>query len=177
MSRARRSSRRNDKSGLVWTASGQVDGRANIIPGGAFRFDICIVGSDVFPGNGQGSCTLLRIRGWLSMCVNESASGDVDWVGLLCVFDADDALTGPSGRPDQITSYTGEDVLWTGGGQGNQWSAVPTAVTNSMETTQYIDVRAKRRLKSGQVVSLVVVNVGTADISVLGLQRALVKLR
>jgi len=176
MARARRSFRRNDKSGLLWTAAGVVAARENLAPGQTFIFETVIVSSDIVGGVAQGSCTLLRIRGWLSICVNESASGDADWVAVYAVYDANDDLTGP-GQPQQINTYTGEDILWTGGGQGNQWSAVPTAVTNTQETTQVIDIKAKRRLKSGQSVLLVIANVGTADISVLGMQRALCKLR
>jgi len=176
MARAKRSFRRNDQSGLLWSAVGVVAARENIVPASSFRYDIVIVGTDIVGGQAQGQCTLLRIRGWLSMCVNESASGDCDWVGLIGVFDQNDDLTGPGG-PELIASYSNEDILWTGGGQGNQWSAVPTAVTNFMETTREIDVKAKRRLRSGQVVSLVVTNIGTADLSTLGVLRGLCKLR
>jgi len=172
----RRSVRRNDKSGLVWTATSS-DGTL-LSDGDTFQFPVLVVADDITGGSpGQVECTLLRIRGWVSISCTAVANNGI-WLvmaGAAVYDDNDVSITDWR----NVLPYTREDVLWTAGGHLVSPSAIPVNVAHALHFD--IDIKAKRRLKSGQQVRVeftVDSPSGAGDTTIgFGAIRSLVKLR
>jgi len=174
MARANRKFRRNDATGLVWTAASTA-GTQVLSDGGDFTFPVVDVENDLSAAAGQVQCTLLRIRGWVNFIHNDpSSAGQRVIMAGAAVVD-----TSEVGLLDwlNIVTYVREDVLWTGGAMRN----IPSNVTidEQLAINFDIDIKSKRRLRSGQVVVVSFSSnfaAGT-EMAVAGALRALVKLR
>jgi len=161
---------------LIWCASSSSG--FNIGDGGSGSFPVVDVENDVNPGSGQAECTLLRIRGWIDINLTQNdVAGIFLIMGGVTVHEVDNPIDPPDWR--NVDTYTREDVLWTFGGSLRQQSIVPTDTIRGLHFD--VDVKAKRKLKSGQIVHVSM----TADtptgeggeVQVFGAVRALCKLR
>jgi len=112
----------------------------------------------------------MRIRGYIDWVpVGIDAGNEAALMAVALVLDKDeDPGTTP---PGTVGTYTHEDVLWTGGGMYQMNSAVPTDTVKSYRFD--LDIKSKRRLKSGQIVYIVTQNVGGVDVAVIGAIRGL----
>jgi len=166
-------SRSNDRSGLVWTAAATF-GTLTIADNGDFTFPVVDVANDLALV-GQVQCTLLRIRGYVSFINSDpnTAGERLIMGGAAVVDDSEVALIDWR----DITTYTREDVLWTGGAQVALGSTISTEMQPELRFD--IDIKSKRRLRSGQsvVVSFRYNGPATTEMTVAGALRALVKLR
>jgi len=118
----------------------------------------------------QQEATLMRIRGYIDWVpVGIDAGNEAALMAVALVLDKDeDPGTTP---PGTVGTYTHEDVLWTGGGMYQMNSAIPTDTVKSYRFD--LDIKSKRRLKSGQIVYIVTQNVGGVDVAVIGAIRGL----
>jgi len=169
--RARRAPvRRNGE--LMWTASSSEP--ITITPGSFLDFPVLDVIADLDNPVGQEHVTLLRMRGYLCVLPLELDAATIPsfMAAALVLDDDEDSSTTP---PGTVGTYTHEDVLWTWGGMFFCPSAVPIDYVPSKDTT--LDIKSKRRLRSGEGVHIVIQNVGSVDIVALGVIRALSKRR
>jgi len=173
---ASRSSRRNDKTGYVWAATSTAGIALDGSGADSAVFPILTVASDVGNGVGQAQCTLLRIRGYIDIVTTEGLDAGLS-VFMGGIFVQDDSIAILADWT-QIATYTQEDVLWTFGSQ----CFASTALTTEHEWGRHfeIDVRAKRRLRSGESVHLSINSFASGngpDMNVMGAIRALAKFR
>jgi len=176
MTRSRTARRRNDRTGLIWTATAFTDVIPVITPGDRALFVVFDPIIDVMDEGGQSQHTLLRIRGWVSCVMSSEANDDICVVqAYAMVVDASD----PSQplNPSNIDVYTREDILWTGGTMFRNTSGLATEVNRPRDWD--IDIKAKRRLRSCQKVILSFWNASasTGDLEFSGVLRSLVKHR
>jgi len=177
MARARRSFRRNDRSGLIWTATasdglaleGTAPAATNVV-----QFPVVNMGLDVGGGIGQESATLLRIRGWFNIVSTQSEAGNCSIMGGVAVSEDDAAIVDFT----DVANYTQQDILWT---WGMNYHA-PSIIMTEPDYGRFVevDIKSKRRLKEGQQVTLnIAVAVGSTGplFLVSGVLRALLKTR
>ncbi len=116
--------------------------------------------------------TVLRVRGWLAIA-SRVTTGNVDEgsvAGYLTL--ADEAKTS-FGSALTAASYGEADILWTGG------TIFPAQPVDGAVVPQYhtlVDVKAMRKIRSGQRLLLVLTNNMTAGVDVSFVLRALVRL-
>ncbi len=108
-------------------------------------------------GAQSSGVTLMAIRGWLSMMMTNSTANQTAYLAI-CKKDEDESTTGVSMDPGIIDFYVNEDVLYTTG-----WlcPGFQTAV-GERPGVQILDinVKARRKLKTGNDISLQVVSQG-----------------
>jgi len=161
---------RKDKSGLVWCCAGIMDPANSIIaPEGQLVFPVVDMANDVNSAAGQAQATFLRMRGWISCFYDDGDPGRMDVLAAAFKIDANEVI-----QLDVITTYTREDILWTGG-------VVQTNIAIGGASLgfwhQEIDIRAKRRIRTGEEIQLIVENQGDQNMRVGGVLRGLVRLR
>jgi len=176
MARAKFRKVRRDNTGLIWCAVVAFEPLDLSAVGGKVSFPIIIVDSDINTGGGQAHATLLRIRGWVHLCDGQlNNSGYSGYLGGVAVHHDDNPNSPESWA--SVNTYIDEDVLTTFGGGLSVPSIVQTGYDNGHH--HIIDVKAKRKLRSGQNVTLSIDTPGTnsgPDFLVSGALRALVKL-
>jgi len=166
-------SRRADRSGLIWTASSSPF--VTITNNQTAQFQVVSMVDDVDIGVGQVEATLLRIRGYFAIIPSGGlVAGGYRFMCGAAVYDDDDvSITNWTA----VINYTREDVLWTHGGQWLLPSIIPNDYCPGLFVP--IDIKAKRRIKSGQNVRVECTALAPAGASldVMGVVRGLVKLR
>jgi len=139
------------------------------------QFPVVSMVDDFNVGVGQCEATLLRIRGYMAVHpTGDTVAGSYLAMCGAAVYDDDDvAITDWR----QVVNYTREDVLWTAGDLIRLPTTVPVHYSHAMHFD--VDIKAKRRLKSGQNVRVeMTVDVPTGgQMVVIGALRALLKMR
>jgi len=120
---------------------------------------------------GSKEVTLMGIRGWLQLGQKDNGTvASTTYLGIV-KKDDDESTSGASQDPSNIEFYIDEDILWTGG-----WydPALATNVGNK-PTGPYIEVNVKsrRKLKTGQAINLSVVNTTGVLVHLSGVLRAI----
>ncbi len=155
------------KGSFIWTA---VDMGNNDVLTTPFGFNI-VEDADWVAHAGQQSGTLMSIRGWLSASRQAGTAADILEM-YIAVIDEDESATGASVDPASVATYTGEDILWTGG------ASFPGAASDSGFRSQPvvwdINVKARRKIRSGKEVRLQVTTT-VGEIALSGFLRALIK--
>ena len=131
-----------------------------------------VVSADYALAASQGQATLMAIRGWLSLSNGSSTNRESLYMAIV-KKDEDESPTGLSMDPGIAEFYTKEDILWTAG-----WlnPAFQTAAGERSQYHEILNIKAKRKLKSGQDISLQFASNGGAPTSQLsGVLRALIK--
>ena len=120
-------------------------------------------------GLGLERATLLRVRGWLSAApaVEDVSTGGIFFV--IYVVDEDAALVNPL----DVSTYVNEDVLWTGGAQFAGQGALAIETRPSVEWE--VDIKAMRKLTSGQEVRLAAQVITGLNVRWSGTLRGLVR--
>jgi len=118
---------------------------------------------------GQERATVLRIRGWLALH-NKITTGvlpEGSWFAYLTVQDED----APAAVADVALTYAEEDILWTDGGV---FTVTDTNATGHVSYRR-IDVKAMRKIRTGQELRLVVTNSVANTIDFSAVVRALLR--
>jgi len=126
-------------------------------------------------GIGQKSVTLLGIRGWLSIGQSVTNTSQASVFMAVVKHDDDIDMTSAEMNPTGLAFYTQENILWTGGwnnpgmetGVGNQ----PTDAGGIMGSQ--VNLKAKRKLKSGEGISLQLAATGASNCTLSGVLRAI----
>ncbi len=115
--------------------------------------------------------TCLRIRGWLSMRQGTVAGAGSSGGVFLYIVKQDDDAVFPAAS--SASTYAEEDILWLGG-----WSVGTLGDTTARTLVQdmIIDVKAMRRIRTGQNIALVASNTSGGDIVFEGVLRGLVRM-
>jgi len=161
------------RSEYCWTA---VTGTMLIMnTGGQQNFPVVVMAADVSLGASQAQATLMRIRGWISAVpITSSAETHGGIMGAAFVIDDDDSSTFDL---TQASTFVDEDVLWQDGENGLLiGSGAAGARSFSVGHKLNIDIKARRRLRSGQSVNIVAQTATYATLRVSGAMRALLKL-
>ena len=163
---ARGVARRSGPKNQIWTV---VTANELAITTGSTSISSIVQDSDWTSGQGQERATILRVRGWLNFGgrVNAGVTGE-GIIGAYISVQADEVT--PTGAL-LTASYIDQDILWT---SGHFFPLVATAEPlPSFDTV--IDIKAMRRIRAGQRMTLVVTN-NLADGTVTSfVVRALVK--
>ena len=131
-----------------------------------------VLSSDYSRTTSQQQATLIAIRGWLSLSTSNTTAREQVFMGII-KKDEDEDATGVSLDPGIIDFYVREDVLWTGGWQN---PAFQTSVGERPSYHEILNVKAKRKLRGGQDISLQVVSQGgTTTERITGVLRGLLK--
>jgi len=109
--------------------------------------------------------TIMTVRGWLSFTSGGTAAADYKWAIVLVDEDV------PIQSSLLADFYTDEDILWTGGGR----KALTDAGDNSWQINHDVNVKAKRKMTSGQELRIIFDVTATSSIHVVGVLRALLK--
>jgi len=168
--------RSRDRTGLIWCATATDDSGLALSETNSVVFAPVVVDGDINLGAGQAHCTLLRIRGWVHVVENNSNTAGQRIVAAIA-YVLDDSETGLPPSPFGVAAYTREDVLWTGGAGYERRTGTATEVDHGIHFD--IDIKSKRRLRSGQTVVLAFYYNGPSltEVTLFGALRALVKLR
>ncbi len=120
---------------------------------------------------GNERCTILRVRGTLSIAHEEVAATAAGAVQAYAMVEDEDVTTTAS--PFVAATYAEEDILWTNG------IAWPTMAANTVVSPVHwvIDIKAMRRIQRDQELKMVIAN-GAAGRKVVvnGVIRALLRL-
>ena len=168
MAKSRRRSSYSRKGGYIWTnVKLSSEAVANTV------ISLPVVDSSEFSQTGsQKMVTLMAIRGWLS-ATKVVASGGTVLFGLIGVFDDDLASTATEMDPAVSSTYTDEDILWTFGCELPDWSTASQAGGGIWH--QEVNVKARRKIKTGQDVRIVYTNTLGSRVLLSGVLRALLK--
>lgn len=188
--RVRRHHRRNDRSGLLWTAV-QMDA-APAVQATPVIADCVHMAVDVNLGTSQSHATLMRIRGSFGLTIAYEPYPSstpfefmIPWYAFIVARDDDDLAM----LPGTLNDYVDEDILWT---QQGVFSGVLAPLTGaSAVSTTYnsqhieVDVKAKRKLETGRSVTLFIsmdpnaqgINDSAFSLVAVGVLRSLLKLR
>ena len=127
--------------------------------------DLLVADSDWNVTGGSKSCTIIAMRGYLSFRSLGTTTGDAKWyIGKL---DKD----ATAADPDVVDTYVEEDIMYTGG--LNKGAGAVDAVQLHHE---FIDVKAKRRIKSGTDIILASSALVTTQVRMDGIIRTLLLL-
>jgi len=123
--------------------------------------------SDWVAIGGQPSCTIIAVRGWLAFRAAGVNTAQAKWY----IGTADEDITSiPS--PDAISTYVDEDIMFTDGLD----KAAGAVDGQGMLHHSVINVKAKRRIKSGKELQLVMRASVNTEIAVSGVIRTLLLL-
>ncbi len=126
-----------------------------------------VLDEDWSGASGQERATILRIRGWLSFS-NKTTTG-VRPEGVFFAYITVQDEDAPAAAANLPSSYTDEDIMWTGGGL---FTVTDTNATGHV-TDLLIDVKAMRKIRIGQVCRLVLTP--SVDVETSGVLRALLR--
>jgi len=112
---------------------------------------------------GQASATVIAVRGYLAFrSIGTTLCDSAYYIGVL------DGSFGSFASPGAVTTYVDEDIMWTGGlnkGAG--------AVEARMLHHEVINVKAKRKIKSGMDLNLILYCTVDTQVNVTGVIRTL----
>lgn len=161
MSRRRRGARYNKDTNTVWTAvivDELVTTTITEVP--------LVVDADWSEATSQRKCTIIAVRGWLSLTPLVVAEADL--FGYFGVHETGAA----SGLPSAIGTYLNEDIMMTFGR-----GSVNEATAGFSESMRYeVDVKSKRKMRTGQDLRLVLNSDVANGFHVGGVVRCLLKL-
>ena len=164
--RVTRGSRRGPKN-QIWTAILADD--VSILTGTTSLFAIT-QDSDWTRGQGQERATILRVRGWMSISARLGAGITGDGaVGALVQLESDLAVAPPNAL--LIASYVDTDILWTAGHQFPHAEGDMSLAAWDRD----VDIKAMRKIRAGQRLSMVVTSNLTNTVSISLVLRALVR--
>jgi len=163
-SRVQRSSRRKGRylwSGLLFdelVISSTVQGFA------------IVASADFTTAAGRSEVTLMGIRGWLSYVTVDAVAKETAYVAI-CKKDTDESVSGASMDPSALSFYIDEDILWTGGwlSPGHITSVGVRASTDPQE----LNVKSRRKIATGQDISIQLATAGGNSVLVSGVMRAI----
>jgi len=170
--RVRRSSRAKNGD-LVWVTT--------IIQASLLESTPTDIGLLVIPadwssaGGGFDRCTLMGIRGWLSM-VQQGAATAAEATGCYtALYVTDQAVAANSMDPSTATEYSDFDTLWTDG------MALTAAASTAQQAiwSRQLEVKTRRKLTSASSVRLagaVDADSATPRVNWVGVVRTLLKL-
>jgi len=122
-------------------------------------------------GSSSQRATLLRVRGWFSMRQETAAGVGAPGPVYLYVTNVDeDATVAIASNPN---TYADEDILWTG---GVQCPSLGDATVRSFTRDWILDIKAMRKIRSGQRIDLAVTNTTTQNVEFSGVIRSLVRI-
>ena len=130
-----------------------------------------IVGSSDYTGAGaQAEVTLMGIRGWLSWSGVVGSTADQAFAAVAKI-DEDEDVTGSTLDPASAVFYGDSDILWTGGFTN---PALQTSVgVRAGPIVEQLNIKSRRKLKSGQGITLQVVSQAGSTIRLSGVLRAI----
>ena len=163
-----RRARPSRKSGaLIWATVLNSD--STILPGATKTGTDIVSDSDWTTVGGQERATILRIRGWFSVTTVPvgalTDSGPIfAYVGM---YDADElfisaAVAGTYSDEDIMATWGHVFPYYTIGDPGKSW-------------TERVDIKAMRKIRTGQDLRFVMTNLSSVDVDVSLLLRALIK--
>ena len=164
--RARASRKFTDRGGnnYIWTV-GLID-EALVVASPFNQLNI-VTDADWSVVGGQRTCTVMSVRGWLTFRSVGVLDAFAAW--YITTQDADEIAVGMD--PLNPTTYVEEDILYTGG------FAKPSGTgTGSAQMTEQVNVKSKRKLKSGRELRLVAGADAVDEIHITGIFRCLLKL-
>jgi len=166
----RRAVRRGPKNQL-WTVVVVVNSPVSVDADAAFASPV--IDSDwVRSSAASEKATLLRMRGWWgARALSTTPTGGA--VYLYALLSDDDAPTVPADDP---FTYAEEDILWTDGWVVPDANIDMGAGGQQPNITKPIDVKAMRKIRSGQAVDFVVSNKADNSIEISCVIRALIRL-
>ena len=161
--RIQRSSRRKGKylwSGLLFDEL--------LITSTPQGFDI-VASADFTTANGRSEVTLMGIRGWLSFSNRVQTVWETAYVGI-CKRDSDESTAGASQDPSALSYYIDEDILYTTGYlAGGQTTAVGQRESWNVD----LNVKSRRKLSTGQNITMNLATAGANSVLVSGVMRAI----
>ncbi len=146
---------------------------ANVLLNGVAVDDSPVIGSNIVQssdwalGNAAERATLLRIRG--ALVVRKGVSLAATEM-MACIVVMDEDIASGAVEPWLIGTYADEDVLWT--------ATIATPATGASDGWSGhipVDVKAMRRITSGQDVRILLQTNATVNVVVSGLLRGLVR--
>ena len=120
---------------------------------------------------GNTGATLMAIRGWWS-AQGQTGTGNDSLLMLIALVDADISATDVSLDPAAASTYTDEDLLWTGGWSNAQVTEIGVRGSSN---PQEVNVKARRKIRSGQEIRLCQTTTND-EVGFSGVFRALLKL-
>jgi len=172
---ARRSSRGGGRSvrrgpkNQVWTNI--VMDENNVLATTTAVLGIIVGDSDwAVSGSSSERATILRVRGWLSLRQETVVGVGSPGTLFLAIHLTDEDATVPDFSSPG--TYAEEDVLWTG---GVLLPSLGDATARSFNFNWMIDIKAMRKLRTGQTLNLVVTNGSGGTVDFSGVVRALVR--
>ncbi len=162
--RIRRAARSRGPKNNVWTVVLGTDVSVSTTPQ-----EFVVVESADWQGGilGFQHGTLLRVRGWMSTSQINSTATSVLFSSCLYVVDEDEGTN----NPQAALTYTDEDVLWTGGVQMTGGGGTDSKAMHVFD----VDVKAMRKINSGQEVRMAVVASQSTSTKMSLLLRALIR--
>jgi len=118
--------------------------------------------------------TILRTRGWISIRPASAAGVQLDGTVFMYLTVQDDDATSVSAG--LAATYADEDILWTGGVLFPPGSIVVQGGFVGSSKDILLDVKAMRKLRSGQTLELVVTNNMAGSIFLSGVIRSLLRM-
>ncbi len=119
-------------------------------------------------GAGMERATVLTIRGWVSYAAKQ-ALADVNPNNVFQYIGVQDEDIATSPSPTAASTYTEEDIMWTGG------HVFPFESSDGSSRTIEFNVKAQRRITSGQDVRHVLEVGSGSGITLSGVIRALIR--
>ena len=171
MARRRRGgfSRSVKKTGAtIWTTL--INEAVTILPGATKTGSDIVTDSDWSVIGGQERATILRIRGWFAVSIAPAAAltDAGGCFGYIGVYDADElSLTASA-----ASTYKDEDIMTT---FGHVFPYSNISQTSPDAWHQVVDVKAMRKIRTGQECRFVLTNETPLDLEVSLVLRALVK--
>jgi len=119
--------------------------------------------------SGKEEATVLTVRGWLSY-VNKLVLADNNPNGVFQYVGIQDEDISTSPTPTAASTYTEEDIMWTGG------HLFPFESSDGSSHTTEFNIKAQRRITSGQDLRHVMEVGAGSDLLVSGVIRALLRI-
>jgi hypothetical protein len=170
--RARRMRSIKQQGDLIWITSVIA---AVLLENTATVLSQIVIPSDWSANTGFDRCTLMRIRGWLSVVQSGAATAATPTAFYMAMLtkginDADVP------NPADAQIYSDYDTIWN---DGMGLTAAVSSTQLSQRGSQ-LDIKSKRRLTSGTDLSLVgflVPDAATPRVEITGVVRALIKVQ
>jgi len=152
----RRSSKRFSRNGRehIWCSANS--NNFAVAAGGILDFKVVEMVTDMVVGSSQAHATFVRLRGSFSWCpVDTAVVAPMSLLAYCGVFDDDEIPP----DPNSISTYSDEDILWTYAGQavvnGGTAPATTSGKVLTMGSDVQVDIKAKRKLRTGQTLHIV----------------------
>ncbi len=132
-----------------------------------------VASSDFNAAGGQSQVTCMAIRGWIAWRQTQTTTSDIAFAAIV-LKDEDESSTGASQDPTAAPFYANEDVMWTTGYSSPGQSTLVGTRPGDFGSEQ-VNVKARRKMKNGQEISLQVGSVAGTLIRLSGVLRCLLK--